>query len=137
MIGKVTCVSFWKLKENQMGFECCGSLLKKGVRVGFGTEVTKLNDTAVPADELKDSVAGFIESWHHQGWKRPTRSSSPTVHLSPIVLSEPCPSAQHLACAGSHWLPQQVALIFPCSLGVHFPADMLSGPVPFLLHTPL
>ena len=32
-----------------------------------------------------------LESLNHQGWKRPTRSSSPTVHLSQIVLTKPYP----------------------------------------------
>ena len=31
-----------------------------------------------------------IES-NHQGWKRPTGSSSPTIHPSPTVLIKPCP----------------------------------------------
>ena len=35
----------------------------------------------------------IIESWNHYSWKRPLRSSSPTVHLPPPVLStKPCPS---------------------------------------------
>ena len=37
----------------------------------------------------------IIESQNHQGWKRPTRSASPTVHPSPMVLIKPCPSIQH------------------------------------------
>jgi len=36
------------------------------------------------------------ESQAHQGWKRPPRSSSPTVHPSPIILTKPCPSTQRL-----------------------------------------
>jgi len=31
---------------------------------------------------------GIMESLNHQGWKRPTGSSSPTIHLSPIVLTK-------------------------------------------------
>ena len=39
----------------------------------------------------------LLESQNHQGWKRTLRSSSPTVHLSPIFPTMPCPSAvQHL-----------------------------------------
>ena len=35
-----------------------------------------------------------IESQNHQGWKRPTGSSSPTIPPSSMVLIKPCPS-QH------------------------------------------
>lgn len=38
----------------------------------------------------------FIESQNHQGWKRPPRSSRPTVHLPTISPIKPCPSVQHL-----------------------------------------
>lgn len=31
-----------------------------------------------------------LQSWNHQGWKRPTPSFSPTIHLSPTVLIKPC-----------------------------------------------
>ena len=35
------------------------------------------------------------ESQNHQGWKRPLRSSSPTIHLSPIFPTQPYPSSKH------------------------------------------
>lgn len=36
------------------------------------------------------------ESQNHRGWKKPTRSSSPTIPLSPTALTKPCPSAENL-----------------------------------------
>ena len=33
---------------------------------------------------------------NHHCWKRPLRSFRPTVHLSPIFPTKPCPSLQHL-----------------------------------------
>ena len=44
----------------------------------------------------KSNSSPFIESPNHQGWKGPPRSSSPTILLSPIILTKPCPSTQHL-----------------------------------------
>ena len=38
----------------------------------------------------------LLESQNHQGWKRTLRSSSPTVHLSPIFPTKPRPSVQHV-----------------------------------------
>jgi len=32
----------------------------------------------------QNKCLSFIELWSHQGWKRPPRSSSPTIHLPPI-----------------------------------------------------
>ena len=36
----------------------------------------------------------IIESRSHKGWKRPTGSSSPTIHPSPMVPTKPCPSTR-------------------------------------------
>ena len=44
--------------------------------------------------ELRLSI--IIESQHHQGWKRPLRSSSPTIHVSPVFPTKPCTLIQHL-----------------------------------------
>ena len=38
---------------------------------------------------------GF-ESKNHKGWKTPLETSCPTVHLSPMFPTKPCPSVQHL-----------------------------------------
>lgn len=37
---------------------------------------------------------------NHQGWKRPDRSFSPTIHISPIVLIKPCHSTK---CVSAFW----------------------------------
>jgi len=41
-------------------------------------------------------IESIKESWNHQGWKRPPRSSSPTIHLPPIFSTKPCPLVRHL-----------------------------------------
>ena len=46
--------------------------------------------------QYMNTVPNFIESQNHQGWKRPTKSSSPTAHLSPMVLTELCPHSVQL-----------------------------------------
>jgi len=60
---------------------------------------------------LKSFPLSFLElclytnakkSQNHWGWKTPTGSSSPTVHLPPIVLTKPRPSTQH---ANIPWTP--------------------------------
>ena len=44
-----------------------------------------------------------ITEWlNHQCWKRPPRSSSPTIHPLPIFPTEPCPSVQNL---NTSWTP--------------------------------
>jgi len=41
----------------------------------------------------------FIESQNHSGWKRPLRSSSPTIHLPPVL-----PTTTSLSAASTHFL---------------------------------
>jgi len=52
---------------------------------------SKIFSSSVPICLL---IKIFIESQNHEVWKRPTRSPSPTIHPSPIVLTKPCPSTQ-------------------------------------------
>ena len=48
-----------------------------------------LNHRVIESSRLEKTL-------NHQGWKRPTGSSSPTVHQLPIVLTKPCPSTQQI-----------------------------------------
>jgi len=49
---------------------------------------------------LKQSTSHGLESQNHQGWKRPLRSSPPTIHLSPTLPTKTHPSVQHLTAPG-------------------------------------
>ena len=55
------------------------------VQLSFHSQVGKCSS---PTDfQLSCNALGIIESQNYQRWKRPPRSSSPTVHLSPTVLA--------------------------------------------------
>lgn len=49
----------------------------------------------LPSDKQSNKKTGFIESWNHEGWKRPLRSS-PTTHLPLILPINPWPEVPHL-----------------------------------------
>jgi len=49
----------------------------------------------------KSSLPLVIEPQNHQGWKRPLRSSSPTITPTPPCLLNHVPECQIYTCAGS------------------------------------
>ena len=88
-----SCKQAWNLNPEQF------SSLKLNFWPQAVTLAENSSSTVVPKTAPEETshvrrVPLFIESQNHKGWKRPTGSSSPSIHPSPMVLTKPCPSTQ-------------------------------------------